>query len=210
MRYPLLSLGLVAGLFLLSGELVLDGRAEEPKASASTPDDPELAAIFERFNHKRHEGILADRKIGCSACHQIGATGDKRVSTKRLESFTLSPPRMACHYCHNPETGEEPAGTGRCITCHESVSPPESHGAGWVDLHGTEARLQTWSCDNCHRRSFCIDCHERKEDARMRVHDLTWISVHGIAARTDPTSCTTCHLQVDCVSCHTTNDGRLR
>jgi hypothetical protein len=171
--------------------------------------DPQLADIFERFNHKRHEGVLEDRGVNCSACHQVGARGDPRVATSVLESWLLPPPPGACHYCHNPPDGEQPTGTGACILCHETIQPPESHGAGWVDLHGAEARLQTWSCNNCHRRSFCIDCHERKEAARYREHDRAWLSVHGIAARTDPTECDTCHLQSDCVSCHSTTDGRL-
>jgi len=210
-----LLLGCFALLLLAGAVLVgLPARGGTPEHTqggfVSTPDDAELAKIFARFNHKRHQGVLAARGVGCSSCHQIGTTGDPRIAMSKVESVVLPPPAKACHFCHNPPTGEQPIGTGRCITCHDKVMPPDSHGAGWIDLHGTEARLQTWSCDNCHRRSFCIDCHERKEAVRYRVHDGAWLTIHPIAARTDPSQCGTCHLQAECESCHTSSDGRLR
>ena len=120
----------------------------------------------------------------------------------------LTPPAGACHYCHNPSDGREPTAPSHCTLCHDTVAPPVSHGAGWVAAHGAEARISTSSCDNCHKSSFCIDCHERKEGIQYKVHDATWLSVHGIAVQADPTSCGTCHLKADCVSCHATADGR--
>jgi len=54
-----------------------------------------------------------------------------------------------------------------------------------------------------------VECHEKKEATRFRVHDRSWLSIHSVAARTDPTTCGTCHLQADCVACHATADGRL-
>lgn len=196
---------LLPGLCAAAPEAVPEG-AGVPAPAVSEADRQE---IFDRFSHRRHEDILEQRGVACIACHQVGTTGDSRVSIAALEPIARPPPGKACHFCHNPESGE-PTGTARCILCHDRVEPPESHGAGWIGLHGTEARLQTWSCDSCHRKSFCVDCHERKEDATFQVHDRAWLSVHGIAARTDPAACGICHLQVDCVTCHTTTDGRLR
>lgn len=201
----------LAAVFLLGAP---SARAEETEEgappSAGPVDNAELESIFALFNHRRHEGVLEARQLGCPACHSIGSTGDPRLSMRRIEAWAMPPPPQACHYCHNPASGEPPAGTGRCIVCHDDVEPPESHGAGWIDVHGVEARLQTWSCENCHRDAFCIDCHERRESARYLAHDREWLTLHGIAAWTDPSACGTCHLQADCVACHRRTDGRLQ
>ncbi len=196
--------------------LLAQGRALGQQPATDPSEDPapsthdRAARIFDKFNHKRHEGILGERGIGCPSCHQVGSKGDARISSDTLSSWLSPPPPKACHFCHNPSDGSEPVGAGRCVMCHETIEPPTSHGAGWVQVHGTEARLETWSCDNCHRRSFCVDCHERKEAARYKVHDRAWLTVHGVAVQADPAACSTCHLQADCQSCHQSIDGRLR
>ena len=131
------------------------------------------------------------------------------MSPELLDQIFLPPPAEACHYCHNPPARERQVGPGKCGVCHDVVEPPTNHGSGWLDLHGAELRVGAMECDDCHRSTFCIDCHTRKERITFRVHDRTWVSVHGIASRTDPTSCGSCHLQADCQDCHATADGRV-
>ena len=160
------------------------------------------ATLFGSFDHASHQTALAQADLECTSCHDF--TGE-----------SLSPPPGACHHCHRdgpPSTwgeGEHWQQPGPCDRCHVEVAPPSGHGAGWIRAHGVEARASALSCDSCHRANFCVECHEKKEATRFRVHDRSWLSIHSVAARTDPTTCGTCHLQADCVACHATADGRL-
>jgi len=199
---PLLAL-LLVGLSLASA------RAEAPAPFPTSALSAEAQAIFDRFDHRVHAKILEKEHLGCTACHQVGGTGDPRLSAAKLDAAYLPPPEQACHYCHNPGAGERKIGPGRCALCHDHVEPPASHGADWVHRHGDEMLVGALQCETCHRPTFCIDCHNRKEPIFFQVHDRSWITVHGIAARTDPTTCGTCHLQSDCESCHATGAGRL-
>ena len=184
-------------LILSSGVL-----AAEPEE----PDREAVDAIFELFDHSRHLRAFRRADLGCPACHQVGATSDPRIGRDALDAVLLRAPAAACHYCHNPSEESPVAAPSRCTTCHVEAPTPASHGMGWRDLHGSEARLGTLDCRDCHRRDFCIECHERRNPTEFRVHDYTWITVHGIAARTNPMECTTCHLQVDCIACHATQE----
>jgi hypothetical protein len=184
-----LALAVLAALAADSGNLDLDAA--------------EVDAIYARFDHAEHTKAFGKASLPCSGCHQVGATGDARLSGEALDHVLLRPPESSCHFCHNPPGGVPFKGAPqRCDTCHETVPAPPSHGAGWIAAHGVEARLAPTTCESCHRRDSCIDCHERQTPVDFRVHDRTWLTVHGIAARTDPTECATCHLQADCVTCH--------
>ena len=166
-------------------------------------DAAEVDAIFDRFDHAEHAKAFDKASLPCTGCHQVGATGDPRLSGEALDRALLRPPEGACHFCHNPSGGVPFKGAPqRCDTCHENVPAPPSHGAGWMTAHGPEARLSPVACESCHRRDACIDCHERQTPVDFKVHDRSWLSVHGIAARTNPSECATCHLQTDCVTCH--------
>ncbi len=165
--------------------------------------------IFKRFDHKVHGREFERMGLGCPACHQLGGVGEKRLDPSVLDSVFLTPSSLACHFCHNPPEGVEPRGPGYCYNCHEGGVAPESHGPGWLEIHGSNARIGKLGCDRCHKKVFCIGCHVKKDSMSYRVHDRSWLSVHGIAAFADPSNCSTCHLQADCVECHSTSDGRF-
>jgi len=198
-RAPSLLVAVAAGLVLASA------RADDPSGVLSD----EARSIFARFDHRMHDRPLRREGLGCTACHQVGGTGDARLSADKLDAAYLPPPEGACHYCHNPPENERDIGPGRCTLCHDEVEPPRSHGAGWLQLHGEETLVGALQCEDCHRQAFCIDCHNRKQPIFFQVHERSWTTVHGIAARTDPTLCGTCHLQADCVRCHASGHGRL-
>jgi hypothetical protein len=155
-----------------------------------------------RFEHARHEKVLAREGLACSACHQVGGSLPG-ASAETLDEVFMMPGAQACHSCHRPERGDRRSrAPSRCQTCHAAAPAPTDHGAGWLSLHGQEARMGVQSCSDCHRDAFCVDCHENKESIRFEVHDRSWLSVHGIAARAQPAECSTCHVQAECVSCH--------
>jgi hypothetical protein len=163
------------------------------------------------FDHDAHKAANDKAGLSCMSCHSLGPGGTGPTGMKA----TLIVERGAlCHGCHAKgaelpiEAAAVVKGPRACDTCHAIAPQPSSHGAGWREGHGADARLSASACRECHARRDCVDCHERKESARFRVHDRSWEWVHGIAARTDPASCDGCHLQADCVACHATDHGR--
>ena len=165
--------------------------------AADSPTQREL--IFAQFDHGTHERALEKADLPCSACHQVGGVGPK----EQQDDIFLQPPDMACHQCHQAK-GKAPR---RCETCHETVSPPTDHGAGWLQAHGAEARMGLTRCEDYHGDAWCVSCHEGGTPFSYQVHDRSWLSVHGIAARTNPAECSTCHVQQTCVGCHSTEEN---
>jgi hypothetical protein len=163
------------------------------------------------FDHDLHKAANEKAGLTCTACHTLGAGGTGPTGM----AATMTVEREAlCHGCHVkgatlPVDGAKVVkGTRSCEACHVTTPVPISHGAGWQQGHGPDARVDARGCRDCHQRRDCVDCHERKESARFRVHDRSWEYVHGIAVRTDPAACDACHLQADCVACHATDRGR--
>jgi hypothetical protein len=172
-------------------------QTEAPAREPMTAED--IAGLPKRFDHSRHVARAQKAGRGCEACHELPTA---EAPSPTLTPMKLTPMKGACHGCHKPPDGERAWGPRRCRSCHDDVPPPGNHGAGWLDVHGADARLTARVCTDCHRARFCVDCHERKDSIRMQVHDRTWLSVHGIAVRVDPTACSSCHLQSDCITCH--------
>ena len=159
----------------------------------------ETQAPLERFEHGRHERALAKAGLSCQDCHGLGTRPPEGVHP---DEVSLMPPGEVCHSCHRSEQRQRPRPPSRCATCHPTVTAPTGHGAGWLELHGSEARLGMQACEDCHRDSECVACHEDRESIRFDVHDRSWLSVHGVAARANPAECTTCHSQSSCLACH--------
>lgn len=157
--------------------------------------------IYARLDHDMHIGLAGEK--GCATCHDFEPVLDAAGNVDPISTFL--PRTGACHTCHAAAEPRRTRGPTRCTTCHEQAPTPTTHGAGWLSLHGAEAR--TGSCSDCHRSRTCVGCHEQRESIRFDVHDRTWLSVHGIAARADPSSCSSCHLQAGCVSCHASTAG---
>lgn len=169
-------------------------------------------SIFDRFDHATHEASLAKAKVACVDCHAVGAA-KPGASDVELAAVWLTPPASACHECHAPGEGGLGSGNGvgraprACGTCHSPIPRPESHGAGWLDHHGPDAVATDASCQECHSRSSCVNCHDRRENTTWKVHDASWLTAHGIVARADPASCDSCHVKSECTTCHASSAG---
>jgi len=191
------------GLCVLVGYPVV--RAEPVQDAAK--ETPEWEMIFKRFDHGDHKRPIQKGDASCEGCHGEGVLSAAITDIR-------PPPPETCHTCHNPSDAQSglfarPKAPSACTTCHETVLRPNTHHVDWLQTHGTEARLSTQNCESCHRGSFCVDCHERKNNMQFEVHDRTWISVHGIEAKVDPASCSACHQQTSCLGCHESTNGLL-
>jgi hypothetical protein len=124
--------------------------------------------------------------------------------------------RAQCATCHVRED---------CTACHvEPVSPviaafpqrpqvtgpgtgierqmPPSHASRWFARdHAGVAASQPQSCNACHTRKFCTDCHDAP--ARATFHPPNFTAQHANAAYAQRLECATCHeTRTFCRSCH--------
>lgn len=123
----------------------------------------------------------------------------------------------ACATCHTQES---------CLTCH--IGPPArvqalpvsgpgrgrgavvrrerpaSHGADFSEIHGPPANARPASCNGCHVRPQCLDCHRpNPADPTPGYHPAGFLSRHPAAAYSRETSCGDCHNTGQfCADCH--------
>ncbi len=152
-----------------------------------------------RFAHEAH------RAVACADCHGKEPGPD--------DHFSMKP----CYACHLREA----ARLGNCRVCHRvspdgrmvdaSGNPPPgppdfikgpTHGTGWEGNHARVAGGDSGFCANCHRETFCTDCHTGKRRPR-NVHPGDWMSTHGVHSGMDNPRCMGCHrTQSFCITCH--------
>jgi hypothetical protein len=118
-----------------------------------------------------------------------------------------------CATCHVA------AGNGMIRTEYDtgSLSPSgvlrgDDHDLNFRTSHRFAAQNDDAYCGNCHRKSFCVDCHNGVVKP-MDFHGNDYLTLHTIDARRSSTTCTACHrLQTFCVGCHSRSgvspDGR--
>lgn len=173
-----------------------------PWLPAGGEDDPgEAPTVMEPlpFEHRAHKTAFKRAGLVCGDCHPVGL----RAESGKVAD--LPTPRSICHGCHRAEVEGAPhAAASRCGACHpdrEELKPP-THGIGWHEDHGPEARSLRAGCDDCHDRGQCVDCHDARGAATETPHPPGFRSFHGLEARLDGATCVTCHAAETCVRCH--------
>ncbi len=101
-----------------------------------------------------------------------------------------------------------------CNECHKVEGVAPNHGMDWLREHRTMASRTGQNCIQCHKQSFCLDCHSgggidaslEKDAAGLnympKSHRSDFTSIHPIKAQDNPQSCKRCHDQKYCNDCH--------
>jgi Doubled CXXCH motif (Paired_CXXCH_1) len=140
---------------------------------------------------------------------------DPDFLTRHGDAARKSP--ATCATCHTQES---------CLTCHVGkpaavmVLPasgpgrargattrrmrPASHGRDFSEIHGPVANARPQSCEGCHVRTQCLDCHRpNPADPSPGYHPPGFLSRHPAAAYSRETSCSDCHNTGQfCSECH--------
>jgi hypothetical protein len=156
-----------------------------------------------KFDHSVHA------KSSCESCH-----GDLRnvdlATTRHL------PTMASCLTCHTDGSDQR-----RCTTCHfaavgglmETTFPhgqlvPRHTGLGDEhDLlferdHEQQARRVDATCNACHDKSDCIECHQGVVKP-AEFHQANYLLAHVTEAKRGRPDCSACHrAQTFCVACH--------
>jgi hypothetical protein len=103
-----------------------------------------------------------------------------------------------------------------CSECHPDKGTGLDHTTFWSDRHAFTTAHSSELCIMCHSRSYCTDCHAKKEELKPSTkykvfpsykmpHRGDYITRHKIDAKIDPAPCFKCHGRgnnAKCKKCH--------
>lgn len=116
-------------------------------------------------------------------------------------------------------------------TVLRAQSGPDSHRTPtFLSTHGTEVRSDATTCQVCHAREGCLECHRGTPDVaagfptaasgtslnvpvRRRApanHTPDFVERHGSPASTGAATCAACHVRSDCLDCHRPDAARAK
>ena len=116
--------------------------------------------------------------------------------------------RESCTTCH---VGAPPravaalaaAGPDRATGAQVTRKPPRSHTRDFRERHGADANARPRTCETCHVRSMCLDCHRPDVGAPSRYHASGFLTRHPSSAYAREANCGDCHNAAQfCQSCH--------
>jgi predicted CXXCH cytochrome family protein len=116
--------------------------------------------------------------------------------------------RESCMTCHVGEPARAIAALpvsapGRAAGVHLTRTPPRNHTFDFRERHGPEANARPRSCETCHTRPSCLECHRGDVGPERRYHPQNFVTRHPGAAYSREANCTDCHNPAQfCQSCH--------
>jgi len=131
-----------------------------------------------------------------------------RDAQRASATCTVCHTQESCSSCH---VGAPPraiaalptAGPGRAAGARVTRAPPSSHTREFRERHGPDANARPTTCETCHVRSPCLECH-RPEGARQTgYHPRGFLTRHPSSAYARQANCSDCHNPAQfCQSCH--------
>jgi hypothetical protein len=116
--------------------------------------------------------------------------------------------RQSCTTCH---VGAPPRSIAalpapsadRAVGAHVTREAPPSHTWDFREHHGAEASARPQSCETCHARSMCLECHRPQGATEVGYHSPNFLTRHPSAAYTRDANCSDCHNVAQfCQDCH--------
>ena len=161
--------------------LALDDRS--PPYSATVPAPPSHhAPSFLRAHGKDAQRTGAN----CTTCHA----------------------RESCVSCHigvpsRVVNAMPAAGPGRGPGAQLVRALPASHSPEFREHHGSQANSRPSSCETCHVRATCLECHRPDATRQNTYHPPQFLTRHPSSAYSREANCSDCHNPAQfCQSCH--------
>jgi hypothetical protein len=168
---------------------------------------PEVKAIQALAPDPRSLAIKAELKAPTS--HQESRFISQHGSKAKRDPAT-------CAFCHTQESciachrtrpaivlALPAAGPGRAIGARIERKKPGYHTPDFADRHAQRASASPGTCNACHARAECLDCHRPNAGATGNYHPFGFLTRHPAAAYNRQTDCAACHNQATfCTTCH--------
>ncbi|WP_277656613.1 cytochrome c3 family protein [Seleniivibrio woodruffii] len=157
-----------------------------------------------KFNHEAHVDILFQQKRDCFFCHKLPSIETMIKSGGQLKIAADLKIDGKCHSCHRDVPTKVASAPQNCSTCHENmkVLKPADHVNNWNTLHSVPAKLDSKSCETCHKQWYCESCHSKQNSLENYRHSRSFKLKHSLEATIDPGSCDKCHRVDFCITCH--------
>ena len=118
--------------------------------------------------------------------------------------------RASCETCHVGSTPRViaalPVGGGpaRAPGAHLVRTPPPNHTWEFREQHGPAANARPATCETCHTRSSCLECHRPENaPASSGFHPRNFLTRHPSSAYSREANCSDCHNPAQfCQGCH--------
>jgi hypothetical protein len=161
--------------------LALDDRS--PQYAISQPVPPGHRSRDFLRNHGRD----AERgRLNCATCHARESCMTCHVGSpvKAIAALPVSSP-------------------GRAAGAHLVRTPPRTHTFDFRERHGPEANARPRTCETCHTRPACLECHRGDVGPQSRYHPSNFVTRHPSSAYSREANCVDCHNPAQfCQSCH--------
>lgn len=130
-----------------------------------------------------------------------------RSARKDIASCQACHTQQSCAACHiappAPVASLYAAGPGRGTGAEVVRSRPATHLADFSDIHAQPATSSQQTCQACHTRPQCLDCHRGTPERTPQYHPQTFLERHPAAAYARETNCADCHNSAAfCQACH--------
>ena len=172
---------------------------------------PEVPAIQALALDERSTAISTELPVPPSHAEPGFLTshgGDARKSGATCASCHT---QESCAVCHagapvRQVAAMPEAGPGRGQGAVVERKAPPSHTWEFRDRHGPEAGARASSCEGCHVRAQCLDCHRPDPSGtptRQAYHPQGFLTRHPASAYSRDATCSTCHNPGNfCQECH--------
>ena len=143
-------------------------------------DAPEVPVIQALAVDARSPAFVANRPAPPGHASPAFLRTHGRDAQRATATCAACHARESCTACH---VGEPPRviaalptpGPGRAAGVHVERTPPPSHTREFMtDRHGSEGSARPATCETCHVRATCLECHrpagEQGSDARSSAH----------------------------------------
>jgi hypothetical protein len=147
-----------------------------------------------------HTGPLGEPTITGMPLPEAGGASGVRLNAKALPWKTVS-----------GTSATTPAPQGTRFAMLQPLRPDsvrgtlprqaQVHPVGFARTHGVQASTDRPSCEGCHTKSYCAQCHAG--ESTRRFHPANFAARHAPEAYGRETDCQQCHSrEVFCRSCH--------
>jgi len=150
-------------------------------------------------------------QASCKSCH-LGSAARREIAQLprpdsggargvRLETTPLQAGGTARHRVIAAVAGGDAPWVAGVDSAGNAVRRTRVHPPFFATSHDVTAATGRLTCEGCHARKFCADCHDG--EGRRRFHALNFVQRHAADSYAREQSCSSCHNpQVFCKSCH--------
>lgn len=171
----------------------------------NAPENPVILALA---LDDRSPAYASRQPVPASHAREEFSTSHGREAQRSSATCATCHTAESCMSCHArdipPAVAALPrAAAGRAPGAQTTRTPPPNHTREFRERHGAEASARPRSCETCHERSTCLECHRPDGGRQSRHHPQNFLTRHPSAAYSREAGCGDCHNAAQfCQACH--------